>query len=83
MYNFSATNDSQGYKACQDYGQYFETNYWHRYSKWNQPIHQKCLPKSEQTVETPIVKSNGNLTLVGKFEFTPIFNNVTLITNWK
>jgi len=58
-----ATN-SQGYKASQDYGQYFETNYWHRYSMWNQSQSQpKCVPKQEAIVETP-VKTNGNLTLV-------------------
>lgn len=67
MYYYSATNDSQGYKASQDYGQYFETNYWHRYSMWNEPLNQKCLPKLETNVETPVVKTNGNLTLVGMY----------------
>lgn len=63
---FSATNDSQGYKASQDYGQYFETNYWHRYSLWNQPVNQKSMTRSEATVEMPATKTNGNnLTLVG------------------
>ncbi|CAI6344875.1 unnamed protein product [Macrosiphum euphorbiae] len=57
-----ASNDSQGYKASQDYGQYFETNYWHQYSMWNQP--QKCVLKPEPTIQTPTVKTNGNLTLV-------------------
>lgn len=67
MCYFSASNDSQGYKASQDYGQYFETNYWHRYSLWNQPTNtQKCVPKPEPIVETPVVKTNGILTLVGK-----------------
>lgn len=66
FFQFSATNDSQGYKASQDYGQYFETNYWHRYSMWNQSQNQKCVLKPESTVEAPVVKTNGNLTLVGK-----------------
>jgi len=66
MYCFSATN-AQGYKASQDYGQYFETNYWHRYSMWNQSQNQqKCVLKQEAIVETPVVKTNGNQTLVGK-----------------
>lgn len=33
---------------------------------WNQPLNQKCVPKLETTIETPIVKTNGNLTLIGK-----------------
>lgn len=33
---------------------------------WNQSLNQKCVPKVEPTVETPVVKTNGNLTLVGK-----------------
>lgn len=64
---FSATHDSQGYKASQDYGQYFETNYWHRYSMWNQPANQRSTFKAEQqAAEMQAAKANGNnLTLVG------------------
>lgn len=32
---------------------------------WNQPVNQKSISKSEPAVEMPVVKSNGNLTLVG------------------
>jgi len=66
IYYFSASNNSQGYKAIQDYGQYFETNYWHRYSSWIQPQSQKCVLKPEPTIQTPVVKANDNLNLVGK-----------------
>ncbi|VVC44685.1 RNA recognition motif domain [Cinara cedri] len=59
-----ATNDSQGYKASQDYGQYFETNYWLRYSLWNQPVNQKYINKADPTVETAVAKANSNLTLI-------------------
>ncbi|KAL5245442.1 hypothetical protein ACI65C_012852 [Semiaphis heraclei] len=59
-----ASNDSQGYKASQDYGQYFETNYWHRYSIWNQPENQNCVLKPEPATETTVIKTNGNLNLV-------------------
>ncbi|XP_060877747.1 tRNA selenocysteine 1-associated protein 1-like [Metopolophium dirhodum] len=59
-----ASNDSQGYKASQDYGQYFETNYWHRYSLWNQPEIQNNVLKPEPAIETPVIKTNGNLNLV-------------------
>lgn len=62
--NFSASNDSQGYKSSQDYGQYFETNYWHRYSMWNQPFGPKTVVKPDVVAETP--KTNGNLSLIGK-----------------
>lgn len=33
---------------------------------WNQLQNQKCVLKPESTVEVPVVKTNGNLTLVGK-----------------
>lgn len=34
---------------------------------WNQPVNQKCVPKSEPSADTPVItKTNGNLTLVGK-----------------
>ncbi|XP_027839594.2 tRNA selenocysteine 1-associated protein 1-like [Aphis gossypii] len=59
-----ASNESQGYKASQDYGQYFETNYWHRYSMWNQPQSQNCMLRTEPTIETTAIKTNGNLNLV-------------------
>ncbi|XP_050540845.1 tRNA selenocysteine 1-associated protein 1-like [Daktulosphaira vitifoliae] len=59
-----ASNDSQGYKSTQDYGQYFETNYWHRYSMWNQTQGQKCVPKPESISESSNIKTNSNLTLV-------------------
>ncbi|XP_026817952.1 tRNA selenocysteine 1-associated protein 1 isoform X2 [Rhopalosiphum maidis] len=59
-----ASNESQGYKASQDYGQYFETNYWHRYSMWNQSLSQNCMLKPEPTIDTTAIKTNGNLNLV-------------------
>jgi len=65
-YNFSSTN-TLGYKASQDYGQYFEANYWHQYIMWNQSHNQqKCMLKQEAIAETPVSKTNNNLSLVGK-----------------
>jgi len=65
IFYFSASNDSQGYKASQDYGQHFETNYWHRYSIWNQPESQNYVLKPEPANETTGIKTNGILNLVG------------------
>ncbi|XP_025193524.1 tRNA selenocysteine 1-associated protein 1-like [Melanaphis sacchari] len=59
-----ASNDFQGYKASHEYEQYFETNYWHQYSMWNQPQSRKCVLKPESTIQTSVVKTNGNLILV-------------------
>ncbi|XP_022170444.1 tRNA selenocysteine 1-associated protein 1-like isoform X2 [Myzus persicae] len=59
-----ASNDSQGYKASQDYGQYFETNYWHRYSIWNQPESQNYMLKPEPATEITVIKTNSSLNLV-------------------
>jgi len=66
IYYFSASNYSQGYKAIQDYGWYFETDYWHQYSIWNLPQSQKCVIMP--TITTPVVKTIDNVTVVGMLE---------------